>query len=465
MSETPRKALGLLDSVMLIMGSMIGSGIFIVSADMAESLQSPGVLILAWLVSGFMTVVGALSYGELAAMMPKAGGQYVYLNESYSPLVGFMYGWTLFAVIQTGTIAAVSVAFAKFTGVFFESIAADNYLINLGLLKINTQQVLGILVIFILTLVNFRGVRTGATVQNIFTFAKIGALLLIIGMGIYLIATQDNRTPVKWDFAKADFTSIGFLGIFFAAMVGSLFASDSWNNITFTAGEVKNPQRNLPLSLVLGTGIVSLIYILVNVIYVNNLTIEEIATAPADRVATALMGKVMGSSGIYFIAALVMISTFGCINGLILSGGRVYYAMAKDRLFFKQAAHLNRNDVPANALAFQGVWACVLVLSGSYSELLDYVMFATVIFYILTIIGIFILRQTKPDALRPYRVWGYPVLPALYILLGIGFCLSALQNKPWYALSGLGIVLAGIPIYYAIRATLKSQPEKTTPEL
>jgi len=458
MSDTPQKSLNLLDSVMLIMGSMIGSGIFIVAAGMARELQSPGWLVLAWVVSGVMTVAGALSYGELAAMMPQAGGQYVYLKEAYNPLIAFLYGWTLFAVIQTGTIAAVGVAFAKFTGVFIPAVSTGTPVLNLGFLQVSAQQLLAIFCIGLLTLSNFRSVKSGALVQNLFTFAKIGSLLLIIGLGLYLVFTGAAQ-PV-WNFARIDgltLAPLALTGIFFSAMVGSLFSSDAWNNITFTAGEVKNPQRNLPLSLAIGTGAVSMIYIFINIVYVSSLSLPEIQNAPADRVATALMDKIVGSSGTFFIAAMVMISTFGCINGLILAGGRVYYAMANDGLFFRQASRLNQNRVPANALVFQGIWACVLALSGNYGDLLNYVMFATVFFYILTILGVFILRRKMPDKLRPYKVWGYPVLPALYILLATGFCVSVLVYKYQYTLRGVGIVLLGIPIYYLVKAGLNQQ--------
>ncbi|MDJ1497898.1 amino acid permease [Cytophagaceae bacterium DM2B3-1] len=464
MSEKPQKSLTLLDSVMLIMGSMIGSGIFIVAADMTRDLQSPGLLILAWIVTGFMTFAGALSYGELAGMMPQAGGQYVYLKEAFNPLVAFMYGWTFFAVIQTGTIAAVAVAFAKFTGVFLPVISAENYIVDSAFLKISTQQVLAIFCIVLLTFSNFRSIKTGALIQNLFTFAKIGSLVAIILLGIYIAFTKSEVTQSIWDFNRADGQSLPMLalvGIFFSAMVGSLFSSDAWNNITFTAGEVKNPQRNVPLALAIGTASVSLIYIFINITYVSSLSLTEIQNAPADRVATVLMEKIVGEKGVFFIAAMVMVSTFGCINGLILAGGRVYYAMAIDKLFFKQAARLNRNGVPANALVFQGIWACALTLSGSYNSLLDYVMFATVLFYILTILGVFILRSKQPNALRPYKAWGYPVLPALYILLAGGFCISALYYNYQYTLIGLGIVLVGIPIYYLIKTGFnQKQAEK-----
>ncbi len=445
----PKKALNLLDSSMLIMGSMIGSGIFIVSAGMARELQHPGLLLLAWFVTAIITVFGALSYGELAAAMPQAGGQYVYLKEAYNPMVAFSYGWTLFAVIQTGTIAAVGVAFAKFTGVFIPAISDTNYILELGKFTISTQQVLAITSIVLLSLLNFRDVKTGAFVQNLFTFTKIGALAAMILLGLYAIFTRTEPLPEYQPTASPfDLTTIAFLGVFFSAMVGSLFSSDAWNNITFTAGEVQNPQRNLPLSLIIGTGTVSLIYILSNVIYVYNLPLESIQHAPADRVATLLMESILGPSGAYFMAAMVMVSTFGCLNGIILAGARVYYAMAQDQLFFRPAARLNSNGVPANALTFQCIWACLLALSGSYGELLDYVMFAVILFYILTIAGVFILRKKRPDMPRPYKALGYPIIPIIYLVLATAFCVSLLFNKPVFSFRGLIIVLLGIPLYY-----------------
>ncbi len=453
-TAAPQKALTLLDSSMLIMGSMIGSGIFIVSAGMARDLQSPGLLLLAWLVTGLITVFGALSYGELAAAMPQAGGQYVYLKEAYNPMVAFSYGWTLFAVIQTGTIAAVGVAFAKFTGVFVESISAQNLLFQIGTFSVSTQQLLAIVCIVALSLLNFRSVKTGALVQNLLTFTKIGALAVMIGLGLFAMLTRTEPLPVSasgGDSSLSDFSPLVFLGLFFSAMVGSLFSSDAWNNITFTAGEVQNPQRNLPLSLIIGTGSVTLIYLLANLVYVYNLPLESIQTAPEDRVATLLMQSILGPSGSYFMAAMVMVSTFGCLNGIILAGARVYYAMAKDNLFFKPAARLNGNGVPANALLFQCVWACLLALSGSYGDLLDYVMFAVILFYILTIAGIFILRRTRPAMPRPYKALGYPVIPALYILLATGFCVSLLVYRGRFAFWGLVIVLLGVPLYYLAR--------------
>jgi APA family basic amino acid/polyamine antiporter len=459
-TTTPKKNLSLLDSSMLIMGSMIGSGIFIVSAGIAREVQSPGLLLLVWIVTGIMTIFGALSYGELAAAMPQAGGQYVYLKEAYNPLVGFLYGWTLFAVIQTGTIAAVGVAFAKFTGVFFKGISDTNYILSIGSFHISTQQALGIACVILLTLSNFRSVKAGAFVQNLFTFSKIAALLGLILLG-FLFGGNADTTSVASHFAPAfpDSFSFSMIGIFFASMVGSVFSADAWNNITFTAGEVENPQRNLPLSLVIGTGVVIGLYILANVVYLYVLPIESIQTAPADRVATLVMQTILGSTGLYFMAFVVMISTFGCLNGLILAGARVYYAMAIDKLFFKPASQLNVNGVPAKALVFQCIWACLLTLTGSYNDLLDYVVFAVLLFYILTIIGIFILRKTQPDMPRPYRAVGYPMVPAVYIILASSVCISLLTNKPFYSFIGLLIVLLGIPLYFLAKRNLRQQTE------
>jgi basic amino acid/polyamine antiporter, APA family len=446
------RGLSLLDASMLIIGSMIGSGIFIVSADIAKEVQTPGLLLLSWIVAGIITIFGALSYGELAAAMPKAGGQYVFLKESYNKLMAFLYGWTLFAVIQTGTIAAVGVAFAKFLGVFdFASgISATNYVLEVPLGKnsftVSTQQLLGIAVIWLLTLSNFRAVKSSAIIQNLFTFLKIASLAGLIGIGIWMGLNMEGSashfTPVL-----PDNITLATVGIFFAALVGSLFSADAWNNVTFAAAEVKNPERNLPRALLIGTGVVMLLYFLANVAYMAVLSFSEIMNAPERRVATLMMEKILGVSGMYVMAAVVMISTFGCLNGIILAGARVYYAMAKDGLFFKPAARLNRNHVPANALIFQAVWASLLALSGSYGQLLDYLMFAVILFYIFTIAGIFILRRKKPDMPRPYKAVGYPVIPALYILLAAMFCISLLWLKV-YATYGLVIVLLGIPLYY-----------------
>lgn len=446
------KKLNLLDSTMLIMGSMIGSGIFIVSAQIARDVNSIFYLMLAWIVTAVLTILAALSYGELAAMMPKAGGQYVYLKEAYGKLFGFLYGWTLFTVIQTGTIAAVAVAFAKFAGVIFPSVSEKNILLQIGEFKIHAAQLVGILVIWILTCSNFRNVKSGALVQNIFTFSKIIALLFVIAAGVYYIFTNDFIIQTSNPLISQSFnqTQNLTLGIFCAALVGSIFSADAWNNITFTAGEVEKPERNLPLSLLLGTGAVLVLYIVINLIYTNALSLEEIKTADSDRVGTLLLQKVFGVRGADLMAIFIMISTFGCVNGLTLSGARVYYAMAKDKLFLSTAASLNKNNSPQKALIMQGVWASVLALSGSYGDLLDYVVFAVLIFYILTVAGVFVLRIKQPDAIRPYKVFAYPILPAIYIIMATVICVSLLIYKPNYTYPGLAIVLAGIPVYFLL---------------
>jgi APA family basic amino acid/polyamine antiporter len=446
------KGLGLLDATTLVVGSMIGSGIFIVSADIARQTGSPGLLIMAWVVTAFMTMAAALSYGELAAAMPHAGGQYVYLREAFGPLSGFLFGWTMFLVIQTGTIAAVAVAFAKFAGVFFPSVSAGNYIIGAGRIGVTTQQLLAICAVIVLTWLNTRGLREGAIVQNVFTFAKTAALASLILIGFFAgrnhQAIAANFTDF-WRNSSFDFTTIKLVGV---AMVGSLFSSDAWNNVTFTAGEVRNPRRNLPISLAVGVGIVSLLYIACNFVYLSVLPLSQIQTAPQDRVATAVAGAVLGPTAVYLIAGAIMISTFGCINGLILSGARVYYTMARDGLFFKRAAALHpTRHTPIFALVIQGLWTILLTLSGEYSDLLDYVIFAVLLFYILTTAGIFVLRRTRPNMERPYKAFGYPALPALYILSASVVDILLLFYKPRYAIPGLIIVLLGVPVYYLWR--------------
>ncbi|MBI1896717.1 MAG: amino acid permease [Acidobacteria bacterium] len=438
------KGLGLLDGTTLVMGSMIGSGIFIVSADIARQVQSPGLLISTWIVTAVLTVIAALSYGELAAAMPRAGGQYVYLREAFGPLYGFLYGWTLFLVIQTGTVAAVAVAFAKFTGVFFQAVSDQNQVLPF----MNTQQALAIAVLVLLTWVNTRGVRTGAVVQNVFTLAKTGALLGLVAIGFAMkpdpMADARNFTDF-WQNAGWDWSTIRITGV---AMVGALFSADAWNNVTFTAGEMRNPRRNLPLALALGTGVVCALYIATNFVYLRHLPLEYIQNAPADRVATAAMATMWGNIGVQAIAAAIMISTFGCLNGMILAGARVYYAMALDRLFFRAAARIHpRTHAPVAALVVQCGWACLLTLTGTYSDLLDYVIFAVLLFYILTIAGVFVLRRTRPEMERPYRAFGYPVLPAIYIALAGLIAALLLLYKPNYTWPGLIIVLLGIPVY------------------
>jgi APA family basic amino acid/polyamine antiporter len=446
------KGLGLVDSTTLVMGSMIGSGVFIVAADISRQTQSPGLLIMTWIVTALLTLTAALSYGELAAAMPHAGGQYVYLREAFGPMFGFLYGWTLFLVIQTGTIAAVAVAFAKYTGVFVPWISAKNYLIGSGKVGLTTQQLLAIGLIVFLTALNTRGIRTGATVQNVFTFAKIAGLVGLIAAG-FLVgrnpqAVASNFTGF-WRNCDWSFTTIRLVGV---AMVGSLFSSDAWNNVTFTAGEVRNPRRNLPLSLALGVLIVSALYIATQFVYLNVLTFPEIQNADQDRVATAAAARMFGGVAVQLMAIAIMISTFGCSNGLILSGARVYFAMAKDRLFFRRAADLDpKTHAPNFSLAIQCIWAVLLTLSGSYNDLLDYVIFAVVLFYILTIVGLFVLRRSRPDLDRPYKAFGYPLLPAIYILASGLIEALLLVYKPNYTWPGLIIVLLGVPVYFVWR--------------
>jgi APA family basic amino acid/polyamine antiporter len=468
-----KHGLGLLDSTMIVIGSMIGSGIFIVSADIARNVGSPGLLLVVWLVTGAITVIGALSYGELAGMMPHAGGQYVYLREAYNPLIGFLYGWTLFLVIQTGTIAAVAVAFAKFTAVLIPGLSEKNVLIEVLGLKLSAAQILAILSVAVLTYINTRGLREGKIVQNTFTITKTLALFGLILLGIIvgsnagaIEANFSNFWDATWtrvaDGNIISVESLSGLMIFAAigtAMVGSLFASDAWNNITFTAGEVINPKRNIPLSLVLGTGTVTLLYVLANVAYILMLPLNGTPEAPgvidrgiqfatSDRVATAAATMIFGETAAIIMAVLIMISTFGCNNGLILAGARVYYAMARDGVFFKSAGILNERAVPATALVVQGIWASLLCLSGTYSELLDYVIFAVLIFYILTVIGIFVLRKKRPSAERPYKAFGYPIIPALYVLCASAISVDLLIFKPAYTWPGMIIVLLGIPVYF-----------------
>jgi basic amino acid/polyamine antiporter, APA family len=494
------KGLGLTSSTMLVMGSMIGSGIFLVSADIARQTDSPALLIGAWVVTGFMTIVAALSYGELAAMMPHAGGQYVYLREALGPLWGFLYGWTLFLVIQTGTIAAVGVAFGRFLGVFFPSISSTHWIaglhwtapafvigpVRLGGMEVglNTQNLMAILLVVALSIINIFGIKLGAIIQDVFTFAKVSALLGLVIFGLLkgrnAIALAANFGANFWHNIHTlhpvevgvggPTVLVGTLTILAVAQVGSLFSADAWNNVTFTAGEVINPKRNLPLSLALGTGIVIALYIGCNIIYLNVLPLEGVAHgttiylrngiqhATEDRVATAALSQMFGAIGGYLMAIAIMVSSFGCNNGLILSGARVYYAMARDGLFFRGAGKLHPTyKTPAASLMVQMVWICILCVSGSYGQLLDYVVFAVLVFYILTIAGLFILRRTQPNAERPYRAIGYPVLPAVYIIMAVFIDIVLLLYKPQYTWPGLIIVLLGIPVYYAWNARPKAR--------
>ncbi|MCJ8209723.1 amino acid permease [Mucilaginibacter sp. RS28] len=452
-------SLKLIDATMLVAGSMIGSGIFIVSADITRNTGSAGWLLFVWLITGFMTLTAALSYGELSAMFPKAGGQYVYLKQAYNPLVAFLYGWSFFTVIQTATIAAVGVAFAKFTAYLFPQLGEDHLLLQAGFLKISSAQLLAIGVIVLLTFINSLGVNSGKAVQTIFTSAKLVSLTALIIFGF--VAFKPEVWHVNWtdawnlhqlgkDGSVANYTTIAALGAIAAAMVGSIFSSDSWNNVTFIAGEIKNPKKNIGLSLALGTLIVTVIYIVTNLMYLSVLSLHDIAASDKDRVGVTASQHIFGGPGTWIIAVLIMVSTFGCNNGLIMAGARVYYSMAKDGLFFKKAGHLNQKAVPGYGLWVQCLLASLWCLSGKYGDLLDMISFVVVVFYMLTIAGIFILRKKMPDAERPYRAVGYPVLPVIYILMGLAFCLLLIAYKPAYTWPGLLITLAGIPVYYII---------------
>ncbi len=464
--KKPRQAnlkheLGLLDGTMLVAGSMIGSGIFIVSADIIRNVGSSGWLIAVWLITGFMTLTAAVSYGELSAMFPKAGGQYVYLKEAYNKLIAFLYGWSFFAVIQTGTIAAVGVAFSKFAAYLIPQVSEDNILFSTMIgswhFTISAAQVVSILLIVLLTFINTRGVKSGKIIQNTFTLTKLASLFGLIIFGFIMLkgdvwhANWTNAWSIhslKPDGGFGSYTMAAALGAIAASIVGSIFSSDAWNNVTFIAGEMKNPQRNIGLSLFLGTLIVTLIYVSVNLVYTGVLPLHEIATAPKDRVAVAASQVIFGNIGTIIIALMIMISTFGCNNGLIMAGARVYYTMAKDGLFFKRTGTLNKFSVPSFGLWIQCLVASVLCLSGKYGDLLDMISFVVVIFYVLTILGIYILRVKRPDADRPYKAFGYPVLPAIYMLMGLTFCTLLIIYKPNFTWPGLIIVLIGIPIYY-----------------
>jgi APA family basic amino acid/polyamine antiporter len=459
-----KPSLGLMDATMIVAGSMIGSGIFIVSADMLKDLGGAGWLIFAWVLTGLMTLTAALSYGELSAMFPKAGGQYVYLKEAYNPLIGFLYGWSFFAVIQTGTIAAVGVAFSKFAAYLVPSLSEKNIIADLGFIKISAAQITSIILIIFLSYTNTKGVKGGKWIQNIFTSTKLISLfgLIIAGFIAFKAEVWNLNWTNAWTMMQHSSRSAnavapdvwtqiaGFavLGAIASAMVGSIFSSDAWNNVTFIAGEVKNPRKNIGLSLMLGTLIVTIIYVSANLMYLSVLPTQDIAFAPEGRVAVSAAKVIFGDVGTIIIAVMIMISTFGCNNGLILAGARVYYTMAKDGLFFKSVGKLNKHAVPAYALWIQCLVASLLCLSGKYGDLLDYVSFVVMLFYILTIAGIFILRKKRPDAERPYKAIGYPVLPAIYILLAATFCLALFIYKPVYTWPGLIIVLIGIPLYY-----------------
>jgi len=483
-----QRRLTLFDSTAIVVGSMIGSGIFIVSADIARMVGSPGWQMTVWIITGFMTIFAALSYGELAGMFPKAGGQYVYLKEAYNPLTGFLYGWTLFLVIQAGTIAAVGMAFAKFTGVLIpwvsESVVWFSLKVvqlgpvdfglfsinqfNLGFVKFGPVQLVAIGSIAFLTWVNTRGIKEGKKVQNVFTSGKFVLLLLFIIVGLAFASNSSAihlNGSILWSAEKAGadgqhipLTGMAIIAAIGMAMVGSLFSSDAWNNITFTAGEVINPRKNIPLSLFLGTLFVTILYLLANIVYITALPVRGdphgadaaargIQFALNDRLGTAAISGIFGSYTVLIMAAFIVISTFGCNNGLILAGARVYYAMAADKVFFKKVGTLNCKGVPATGLVIQGIWAGLLCLSGTYGQLLDYVVFAVLIFYVLTIFGLFLLRKNRPDIERPYKAFGYPVIPLIYILLALVVMGILLIYKPEYTWPGLIIVILGIPVY------------------
>ena len=469
--EAFKRTLTWFDGTMLVSGSMIGSGIFIVSADMGRTVGSAGWLIAVWLLTGVMTIFGALSYGELAGMMPKAGGQFVYIRRAFGDLTAFLYGWSVFAVITTGVIAAVAVAFAKYTAYFFPIFSPENILFIIGSLKVNASQMLAIFVLILLTFINSRGVQNGKLIQLIFTSAKLIALFALIFLGLffasksYLAENFTNAWSGSLTLKNADgswhtegLSGVGMLLAFGTAFIGSLFSSDSWNNVTFIAGEIKDPRRSIPMSLAFGTIIVTLLYVLANLAYLNLLPLQGSPTATDvigrgimfaenERVGTAAASQIFGASSAALMAALIMISTFGCVSGTSLSGARVYYAMAQAGLFFKKAAVLNDAKVPGNALWMQCVWASLLCLSGTYGDLLDYCTFVSLIFYAVTIAAVFVLRRREPNAERPYKVPFYPLTPAIYIVLAVGICLILLVTKTQNTGLGLLIVAAGIPFY------------------
>lgn len=484
-----KQSLSLFDGTMIVAGSMIGSGIFIVSADMTRQVGSAGWLIALWVLTGIMTIFAAITYGELSSMFPRAGGQYVYLKEAYNPLTGFLYGWSFFSVIQTGTIAAVGVAFSKFAGYFIPALTIDdkNLLFQLGWLKIYPAQLLSIALIIFLTYINTRGVKEGKLVQTSFTIVKLFSIFGLIIAGLLFAFNADiwnanwatgfdlkfteavrdeSGSQVGWSLFKDSPALMFTIGLISSALVGSIFSSVAWENVTFIASEIKNPKRNVGLSLLLGTVIVTIVYVLINIMYIAVMPLvpeasttvaayptefnqyPNISFARQDRVATASAFNIFGDYGAAIIAVMIMISTFGCNNGLILSGARVFYTMAQDKLFLPKAANLNKNSVPQWALWAQCIWASILCLSGQYGILLDYVVFITVVFYILTIYGVFKLRKERPDAERPYKALGYPIIPAIYILIALIMCVGLLYAKPVTSLAGMVIALLGIPVYY-----------------
>jgi APA family basic amino acid/polyamine antiporter len=458
-----KKSLSLLDATMLVVGSMIGSGIFIVTADIVRNTGSVGWMMIVWGLSGIMTLIAAITYGELSAMFPKAGGQYVYLREAYNPLVSFVFGWTFFAVIQTATIAAVGVAFAKFTAYLFPILDEDVILYTIGSFKISSAQLLSIAVILLLTFINSRGVNAGKRVQTSVTLFKLLSLSLLVLFGFLAfrneIWNQNWFSENTWALRKLNFdgtfekySTFAAFGAVSAAMVGALFSSDSWHSSSAVAGEIKNPQRNIGLSLALGTIIVTVIYLLTNLMYSSILDLNSMINAPKDRIAMSVAQEIFGPIGITILAVMIMISTFGCNNGLIMAGARVYYSMAEDGMFFKKAKALNRFSVPSYALWVQGLVSVLWCLSGQYSDLLDMITCVVVVFYVLAIYGVIRLRKKRPELPRPYKAFGYPFLPVLYIMMGVAFIVSLLIFKPTYSILGAVITLMGIPIYYLIKS-------------
>lgn len=467
-----QKRVNLFDGISIVAGAMIGSGIFIVSADIARNVGSPGWLLVVWLITGLITVIGAISYGELASMMPHVGGQYVYLREAYHPLVGFLFGWTTFLVIQCGSIAAVAVAFAKFSGVLFPWISDKNILFALGPVKVTSTMVVAIIQIIFLTWLNTLGIVTGKVVQNIFSSTKVIALFGFILIGFFAtrgLNSLEINSAVFWEASKVlpeggSMPLVGFalVAAIGTALVGSLFSADAWYNVTYISGEVINPKRTVPLSLFFGTLLVSVIYLLTNFIYIKILPLagspdgqdvlsRGIQFATDDRVATSAMSVIFGDAAAVIMAIFIIISTFGCNHSLVLAAPRVYYAMAIDGLFFKKVAEINKHGVPGFAIVIQGVWAVLLCLSGTYGDMLDYVIFAVLLFFTITILAIFILRKKRPDIPRPYKTFGYPVIPAIYILVTSAIMIILLIYKPNYTFPGLIIVLVGIPVYFLWR--------------
>ncbi|HUX83758.1 MAG TPA: amino acid permease [Chitinophagaceae bacterium] len=460
-----RRSLGLLDGILLVSGVMIGSGIFLVSAEISRTVGSAGLMMLVWVIGGLMTIAAAVSYGELSGMFPRAGGQYVYLREAFNPLIGFLFGWSFFAVIETGTIAAVAVAFAKYAAFIYPSLGEEHKILTLGSFSISVAQVIAIGLVLLLSYINTRGIQSGKWIQAIFTTAKILSLVILILFG-FLIGAKAGIWHSNWMNAWSGFhyqgmgnkvplhglELVAFIGV---AMVGSLFSSDAWNSVTFIAAEIRRPERNIGLSLLFGTLIVTVIYILCNLVYLAVLPMHSIATAPADRVAASASLFIFGKGGALLIALMIMVSTFGCVNGLVLSGARVYYTMACDGLFFKKTSRLNGKGVPAYGIWIQCAWAAILCFSGKYNDLLTYVIFVVLIFYALTIAGIFRLRRFKPDIPRPYKAFGYPWIPGIYILFASAICVSLFIFKPANTWPGLVIVLLGIPLYYFLRRSHK----------